>query len=148
MEGWSELDKALGELPKATAANTLRRVLRKAAEPIKDDMRSRAPVDDPANTPKRPPGRLKNSIIVGTRLNRRQAASERKDGKSFASVYIGTNDRVGVLQEFGTYQHPAHPFGVPAWEANRDMALVTIGEQLGTEIEKSATRYAKKLAKG
>jgi hypothetical protein len=37
LEGFKELDRALGKLPKATAKNVLRRTLIKAAKPIDDD---------------------------------------------------------------------------------------------------------------
>jgi HK97 gp10 family phage protein len=139
MEGWAELDRALGQLPKATARNTLRRVLRKAAAPVRDEMESRAPVQS---------GTLKGSILVGTRLTRTQARDARKEGKAFAEVHVGTADPAGVTQEFGTFRHPPQPFGVPAWEATKDKALEIIGSELGTEIEKAAARYAKKLARG
>ena len=37
LEGFRELDKALGELPKATGKNVLRKVGRKALEPMRAD---------------------------------------------------------------------------------------------------------------
>ena len=139
MEGWKELGVALGQLPKATARNTLRRVLRKAAEPVKDEWKARAP---------KLTGRYEQSVVVGTRLTSRQAKDARKEGKAFAEVHVGSADPAGIPQEFGTFKEPAQPSGGPAWEATRDESLRIIGQELGTEIEKSAARYAKKLAKG
>lgn len=138
MEGWSELDRALGELPKATARNTLRRVLRKAAAPVEAEMESRAPKRS---------GALGRSIQTGTQLTPRQARDARREGKAFAEVHVGSADPAAVTQEFGTFRHPAQAFGVPAWEATKDEALEIIGRELGGEIERAAARYAKKLAR-
>jgi HK97 gp10 family phage protein len=139
MSGWKEMDRALGELPKATARNTIQRELRKAAAPVRDEMEARAP---------RLTGTLKGSILIGTRLTRTQARDARRDGKAFAEIHVGTADPAAVTQEFGTFRHPPQPFGVPAWEATKHKALQIFGEGLWSGIEKSAARYAKKLAKG
>lgn len=138
IEGLRELDRALGELPKATARNVLRRVLRKAAEPVERAMESRAPQRT---------GDLERSIITGTRLTSRQARDARKEGKHFAEVHVGTSDPAGMFQEFGTFKEPAQPWATPAWEATKDDALKAIGTELGTEIEKAAARLARKRAK-
>lgn len=137
--GFKELAKALEELPKATARNTLRRVLKKAAQPTRDDAQQKAPVLT---------GGLKTSIIVGTSLTRRQKADAKKEGTYFSEVHVGTASGHGIPQEFGTFKDTAHPFMRPAWDANKSGALKIIGDELGNEIEKSAIRRARKLAKG
>lgn len=138
MEGFKELGQALDQLPKATARNTLRRVLKKAAEPVRDAMADKAPVLT---------GRLKQSIVVGTKLTSRQARDAKREGKHFAEVHVGTADPAGVVQEYGSFKEPAQPFARPAWDATSTDALVTISTELGAEIEKAAARLAKKLAK-
>jgi HK97 gp10 family phage protein len=135
VEGLRALENALRELPKATAANVLRRTLRKAAAPVEKAMRSRAP---------RLTGVLEHSIITGTKLNKRQARFARKEGKGFAEIYVGTADPAGVPQEFGTFKEEAQPFARPGWEASQDEALLIIEEELGGEIEKARARLARK----
>ncbi len=138
LTGDKDLERALGELPKATARNTLRRVLKKAALPVQSAWQARAP---------KLTGTLERSIVVGTKLTRRQARDAKRDGKHFAEIHVGTSDPAGVPQEFGTFKEPAQPSGRPAWEATKAEALATIGRELGTEIEKSAARLARKAAK-
>lgn len=146
--GLSDLDRALGELPKATARNTLRRTGLKALEPFVAKVRSMAPVDaDPESSPKRPPGTLRDSYIAGTKLNKSQARNARKEGKSFAEVYAGTNDPAGIQTEFGNAHQSPQPHARPAWEATMQRTITIIEEELGTEIEKAAARLAKKAAR-
>lgn len=139
LEGFRELADALEQLPKAAARNTLRRVLKRAAEPTRADAQSNAP---------QLTGGLRASIITGTQLTRRQKADARKEGTYFSEIHVGTARSHGIPQEFGTENHPAQPFMRPAWDANQSGALKIIGDELGKEIEKAARRRAKKLAKG
>ena len=148
LEGFKELDEALGKLPKATAKNVLKRTLNKAADPIDDDASASAPKDT---------GRLERSVITGTRLTRSQRGSRgsyqldgsfRAAAKNYVEVHVGTAMSRGMFQEFGTFKDNPQPFMRPAWEANKAKALEIIKAELGAEIEKAAKRYAKKLAKG
>lgn len=86
-------------------------------------------------------------MIVGTKLTRRQARDARKEGKSFAEVYVGTADPAGQQQEFGNVNHPAQPSGRPAWAATQDEFLEGLGADLGAEIDKAAARLARKAAR-
>lgn len=138
IDGLRELDRALGELPKATARNVLRRVLRKAAAPVEAAMDSRAP---------KLTGHLQTSVITGTKLTGRQARDAKKEGKAFSEIHVGTSDPAGMFQEFGTFKEPAQPWATPAWEATKDDALRIIGDELGTEIERAAARLARKRAR-
>lgn len=140
IEGLKELDKALGELPKATGKNVLRRILRKRAEPIAMDAASKAPVDN---------ADLGNSISFGSRLSRRQRALHRKMMSSSAVemfVGAGTNPQA-ITQEFGTWFHDPQPFMRPAWDAHKGQLLDHFAEDLWNEISKSAERLARKRAK-
>lgn len=147
VEGLRDLDRALGQLPKATGKNVLRRVLRMAGEPIAQDMRAKAP-DDPDTGG----NDLRSSIGVGTKLSKRQAQQHRKmfrDDKASAEVFVGAGPVPHAhLQEFGAEQHGPQPFARPAWDANKDAALDIIATQLGDEIAKAAKRLAKKAARG
>jgi hypothetical protein len=148
IDGLADLDRALGELPKSTARAVLRRIGLAALAPFVEDVKSRAPVDaDPASTPKRKPGTLRDSYHAGTKLNRTQARQAKREGKSFVEVYAGTNDPAGVQTEFGNAHQPAQPHARPAWDAKRQRVLTLVEEGLGTEIEKARQRLAKKAAK-
>jgi HK97 gp10 family phage protein len=140
IEGLKELDKALGELPKATAKATLRRVLVEGGELIASAARRGAPVDEHY---------LYESIDVSTKLNRRQRSLHKDEsGKMFQEMFVGTNNPAGVQQEFGNEHNAAQPFMRPAWDAKKQDALERITVLLWGEIEKSAQRLARKAAKG
>lgn len=138
MEGLADLERALMELPKSTAKATLRRVLKLAAKPVEAAMVAKAP---------KLTGALQISIRSGTKLTKRQQRFAKKEGKSSSEIYIGTADPAGIPQEFGTFDQNAQPFARPAWEETQVGALVTIGAELGTEIEKSRARLAAKAAR-
>lgn len=144
VEGLAELDIALGLLPKATASNVLKRVGLKSLDNFVTIVRELAPMDDPANTPKRPPGTLKNSYHAGTKLNKSQARTAKREGKSFVEVYAGTNDPAGVQTEFGNEHQAAEPHARPAWEATQQGTIDYIAKNLMAEIDKAALRVAKK----
>lgn len=140
LEGFRELANGLEELPKATARNTLRRALTKAAEPLEDNMAGGAP---------KLTGTLTRSIITGpsSKLTSRQKRDAKREGKFFAEIHVGSADPAAVTQEFGTFRHPAQPFGRPAWAETQDKVLGRIKTELKTEIEKAAARIARKTAK-
>lgn len=146
VDGLAELDAALGALAAeyGTAAGkaVLRRVGTKALQPMAETARGLAP-DDPATGG----NDLKNSITVGTRLNKRQAAIARKDqDRALVTVYMGPTVPHGLLQEFGTVNHPPKQFMRPAWDSEKDGALKIVADELGPEIEKTAARIAKRRA--
>jgi HK97 gp10 family phage protein len=137
IEGLAELDNALSELPKATARNVLKRILKKRAEPIKEAWQAKAP---------KLTGHLEESIIVGpsSRLTSRQKREARGDEKFFSELHIGTADPAGLMTEFGNSHQAAEPSGRPAWESTKAAALEGIGADLGDEIEKARARLARK----
>lgn len=147
VEGLRELDAALGELPKATARNTLVRVGKKRLQPIADRANELAP-DDPET-----PGGLHTSFKVGTKLSKRQASQLRRDvrkgltEKNFAEVYAGTNDPAGIQQEFGNRNHGPQPMLRPAWDEKKGTLLPGIGADLWDEVEKTAKRVAAAAAR-
>lgn len=158
MSGFRELDKALGELPKATARNVLKRTLVKAAQPTVDEARRVVPVDK---------GDLRDSIAASAKLKNRvgnteyaaamraglgrgAALSAMRDarraagGGSFAELYVGPGPLPHAhMVEFGTVKMAARPYLRPAWEATKRQALSIIRTELGQEIIKAARRLAK-----
>jgi HK97 gp10 family phage protein len=168
VEGLKDLDAALGVLTKAAARSTLTRVLKKAAEPIRESAEEAAPVRD-ASAPDvyyggakvgkgrrrapgergklRRPGTDKALWQAGTRLTRPQAAKVRKAGKNFAEYYVGSRDPIARLLEFGTVNSPAQPMIRPAWDAHKANTLQIIIRELGAEIDKSVQRQVRKVAR-
>lgn len=145
IEGLADLERALLELPKATGKAVLRRTGLKALAPFVASVKAKAPVDaDPSNTPKRPPGTLRDSYHSGTKLNARQKKAARKEGKSYVEVYAGTSDPAGIQTEFGNIHQPAQPHARPAWDETSGEALVIVKTELGAEITKTAKRLAAK----
>lgn len=139
LEGGRELERALGEMKKATAKAVTRRALKKAAAPIHEAYQARTVVAT---------GTLLDNEIVGTRLNRRQAALNRKMGKSEVEIHIGTADPAGIQQEFGNVHQRAAPALRPAWDSEGGQKAVDrIAEELGTEISRTAARAARRAAR-
>jgi HK97 gp10 family phage protein len=146
LEGFKELDRALGQLPKATAKNVLKRVLMKAADPVDEAASNAAPQDT---------GKLERSVIAGTRLTKSQrgagarltAEGFRSDAKNYVEVHIGTSLSRAMFTEFGTFKDPPQAWFRGAWEQTKGQALDIIKSELGTEIERAAKRYAKKLGR-
>lgn len=139
IEGLPELIRALEALPKATARNTLKRVLTKAAQPTLRAMQANAPRDT---------GWTAESIAVSGSLNPANRRDAKREGKSFAEVYVGSiRGSAALFQEYGTSTQPPHPYMRPAWESTKDAAMATVATELKIEIEKSAARHARKLAR-
>jgi HK97 gp10 family phage protein len=143
VDGLRELDAALGQLPKSTGKAVLRRVLKKAGQPIADDAAAKVPVLT---------GQLQISIGLGTKLTRRQSKIHRKmfkDDKASVEMFVGAGGLAQSTQvEFGNNHQAADPFMRPAWDGNKDKALDIIATELGAEIMKAAQRMAKKAARG
>lgn len=139
IEGLKEVQAALHELPKATAKNVMRRVLKERGKPIADAAQSRVPVDQ---------GDLKRSIVVSTKLTRRQRGKHKKFGPNDVEVFVGPGAHPQAhMQEFGTSKEPAQPYMRPAWDQERMNVLEGIREDLWAEIEKAVARRARKAAK-
>lgn len=136
--GMRELERALGELPKATRKDVSRKALRAGGEAIARTARGLVPVDE---------GNLRESITVSTRLTRRQSRAK----GTFAPVemYVGPYGHPkSITQEFGTLFHPPQPYLGPAFQIEVGHATDLIGAVLGLEIEKTAKRLAAKAAAG
>lgn len=140
VEGLRELEQALNDLPKATARNTLVRVLKKGAVKVEQAWQPLVPVLS---------GHYRHSIISGpkSKLTRSQKREAKRDGKFFAEYFVGTSDPAGMQLEFGNVNMAAQPSGRPAWNSTQTGVLADIGKDLKIEIEKSAARLARKAAK-
>lgn len=104
IEGLDEFLDNLNRLPDAFHPEVLERAGKRALLAFLDRARDLAPVDDASETPKRPYAKLRNSLIIGTRLNDSQRKILRKVGKNYVEVYAGANtafDSIAHLIEFG-----------------------------------------------
>lgn len=166
IEGLSELEEALKELPKATGKNVIRRALTTAAQPMIEAARQMAP---------RRTGALKRGMAVsrvkfssGSAGKRafaeamakgasraeagraaREANAEASEDVTSGLIVLGPGRHPqAIFQEFGTSHHAPHPFMRPAWEEGKMQALQTIKEALRSEIDKAVARIAKKALRG
>lgn len=133
IEGFKEIDAALGDLGKTTGRNVMRRVAVKALEPVAETMRQLAPVDQ---------SDLRDSITVTTRKPKRH----RKEAEVEAYAGPGQHPQAH-LQEFGTQHHGPQPFARPAWDQHKDQLIPAMAEDFWSEIEKAAQRAARKTAR-
>lgn len=161
VSGLAELDKALGELPKATARNVLKRTLAKAAQPIVDDAKRYVPVRS---------GKLRDSIVASPRVKNKVGSAEYASamraglGKeaarsalrgarraaagtgSFAELFVGPSTGTipyAHIVEFGSVKDSPQPYMRPAWDGTRQQALDIIKAELGNEIIKAARRVGR-----
>ena len=141
MFGSKEVEDALKQLPKSISKSVARRVLKKAAKPVLEGAKQKAPVG--------PTGNLKESLIISTKVT----PSQKKfleSGKGVV-VHVGASHPKGAhahFLEFGTRKMPPQPFLRPAWDSNKDKSLKIIGEEMGPFIEKAAATLRKKAEKG
>ncbi len=140
LEGGRDLLNTLADLPKAAQQGVLRRVMTKAIEPIAKNVTAKAPKRF---------GDLEESMTTGgkNKLNKRQRSLNR-ESRNETQVHFGTADPAGIASEFGNEHQAAQPFFRSEWESGKDGARRTIERELGDEIVKTATRRAKRLAKG
>ena len=135
IEGLSDLQSALAELPKATEKNVLLRALKKEAQPIADAGEALAP---------KRTGKLARSYVVTTKLTRRQKKFA-KSGRSYVEVYVGPTAHPKSIQtEFGNFRQAAEPHMRPAWDSQHGNVLLGIEDSIAAEIEKARARIARK----
>lgn len=140
--GLRETERALAELPKATGKNVLRRVGKRALEPMRAKAENLAPVDR---------GDLANQVVISEKRTRR--VPKQRGPKSGVEIAMGPAAGHGVLQyaglvEFGTVDNPPRPYMRPAFNSEAQGALDSVTTELLGEIEKSAKRLARKRSKG
>lgn len=148
LSGFRELDETFYELGKTLGKGVLRRVGTKALEPMAERARAAVAVRK---------GFLQRSIHVGTRLARSQrqkpsriagGGSFRLDAKDDVTVHMGPGqDPAAITEEFGKYNQAPAPFMRPAFDAEAEPTIRRVGDGLWPEIEKTAARRARKLAR-
>jgi len=139
--GDKALERALKELPKSMAKSVLVSAMRKAAKPVLRDAKARVHVRT---------GDLKKSLAIGTKLTQGQSRGNAR-GKNVPQIFIGARWPTGAhahLEEFGTAKTPAHPFLRPAWDANKERVLDSLGKEIWAVLAKKARQLAAKAAAG
>ncbi|WP_298494510.1 HK97-gp10 family putative phage morphogenesis protein [uncultured Maritimibacter sp.] len=148
-EGGRELEKLLMALPHTLARGSARRVLRKAAEPIRAEA-ARLAADDPATAAHD----LHNSIGITSRANTRAG---RRDAGNEVSMHVGVltsihQDRkperkpyaAAMVNEFGSHKMPAHPFMRPAWDAKSPEAWDIMVTELRRDVARTIARFVRR----
>jgi HK97 gp10 family phage protein len=128
VQGMSELLRKLRELPKALENRIVNEALEAGAQPILDTAKALAPVDT---------GLLRESLKVVT-------APVRKNSHL---VRVGTEEGdykgdafYAAFHELGTTKMPARPYLRPAFDQNVNRAIEIISSEIGTAIEREATK--------
>lgn len=138
-DGFKELEANLKRIEKAASQKSATRNAMKAAlQPTINEAISNAPEAS---------GDLKESLQVGTRLNKHQAKLERKEGKDDVTVYAGSSDVGASWIEFGTQDQAPQPFLRPAWESTKDNILPALSADMARRIDKAIKRQIKAAAK-
>ena len=153
IQGLSELNQALSELPQRLARNVLRGSVAAGAAVIRREARERAPRyagQVAAGHP--PPGTLKRSIYsaqarrlssllqqvyhVGVVSGKRVKKSGRKSGRAPNAYYWR-------FVEFGTVKMAARPFLRPAFEAKKMAAVEALRAYMAERIPREVAQLAK-----
>lgn len=144
LEGFKELEAELAKLATpATRKASARRALRKAAEPMVGVAQGLAPRGE-TNT-------LAPSIMIGTRLSKRQSGLHRKmfrDDRAAVEMFVGAGPLSSAhTQEFGTRNHIAQPFLRPAWDQEQRPMLDRLKAELWADIQKAVARAERRAAR-
>lgn len=155
LNGMAELKRTLNALTVRLERNVLLGALRAAAQVIRKDAQSRAPLLKAAH-PYRKPGVVRKNITV------------RRSKKNKLGVYVGVKG-IGakqlrefkaaggksaqnpddpwywIFQEFGTATSPANPFLRPAFEARKLEAIRRFEEYTKARLVKEAEKLAREM---
>jgi hypothetical protein len=173
LEGLREVEKALGEMKKATAKAVLRRAGTKALTPMVETARANLAAQIKGRKlTKRQQRRVRTvqKMGVSTRLSRRQGSAHRRmfaSDRASVEMFGGVaSSRHAHLIEFGsghrqnrkirgkalskprsTGRMPRMPFMRPAWDAHKHGMVESIGRDLAEEVQRTAARLAARAAK-
>lgn len=154
VQGLTELNRALHELPERVARNALRSAVNAGATEVKREAIQRAPVDTGATKAnlyqkqiREKSGQYQQTFYVGVRRGIARYANNKKNRQAGIAGKAYRNEGTTWywrLVEFGTSKMVAKPFLRPAFEATKQAAVDRIAEKLDERIQKFATELAKK----
>lgn len=141
IDGASELEALLKELPQRIAKNAVNHSLMAGAAVVVKELQATAPVGPDAG------GKLRHGKGGGAKnygkLRDNIKRATLKAGTASMTVGVGIGKAFwGMFQEFGTSRMPAHPWFRRAWEASKRAALDAIGRDLGKSIEREALKLS------
>lgn len=152
LEGFNELAAALRELPERLARNGLRAAVNAGATIIKKDAQGRARVDTGAlkanlyqKQIREQSGPMQQTFYVGVRrgvAKYANNAANRRAGNAGKAYKNDGSTFYWRFLEFGTSTLAAHPFLRPAFESQKEAAVVAIGAKLDERIQKHARDLA------
>jgi HK97 gp10 family phage protein len=147
LSGFRELDKALGELSKATGTRVLQRAGAKAMQPMADLAASLAP-----NDPQTPPLDLASSIVVSRRANAGRGGLQDFERGARATIHVGPSVALpryarAIVQEFGSKAQSPQPYMRPAFEQDGSAVIDRLKPLIKAEIDKVVARAAARAAK-
>ncbi|MDB5733224.1 MAG: phage protein gp10 family [Variovorax sp.] len=146
LDGLKATNAVLGNLPRGMGKAALVRVGKRRLEPMKDAAKANAPVAE---------GDLRDSIIVSTVQGSPNQRKRKFANKAAVEIYMGPSSQKGGLsgypeavpQEFGSINNPPSGYMRRAWDEHHQALLDGLAEDLGQEVDKTAKRYARKLAR-
>lgn len=152
IQGFKELERALVELPKATAKNVLWRTAEGAMKRLEDREKSLAPIDPQDRDGD---GRHLNETIKTERVKATRARGSVKfNSRNGVEVRTGPapqgkRARANAgWQEFGTTKMSANSYIRPAIDAESGNIIDDVRSGLTNQIDKARARIARKAAKG
>jgi hypothetical protein len=141
IEGLSEINRALGQLPKATGRAALVRVGKRRLEPLLATAKAAVPVEE---------GELRDSLIISTQQGTHGQRKRRFADRSTVEVMMGpSGDQHGhaVPQEFGSINNPPAGYMRKAWDQHNAGMLNGIADDLGETVTKAARRHSARMAR-
>jgi len=142
VEGLADISKALHDLPNALGKGTLVRFGKKRLEPMRDTAKAKAPKDK---------GDLSDSIIVGTKQGRSgNTKKTRGIDRAAVEIFMGPSEDgypQAVPEEFGSVNNKPNGYMRGAWDEHNGDLLTNIQADLGSAIDKTAKRLARRQAR-
>lgn len=141
VDGLSDVNKVLGELPRHVGKATLVRFGKARLQPMKATAKANAPEDE---------GDLKESIDVGTKQGSPGQRRRRFEDKAAVEVYMGPTEKgypQAVPQEMGSVNNPPAGYMRKAWDQHHQALLTNLAGDLGGAVDQAAKRLAKRRAR-
>lgn len=142
VEGLKDLSKALHDLPNGLGKGTLVRFGKKRLEPMRDGAKARAP---------KATHELENSIIVGTKQGRSgNTKKTRGIDRAAVEIFMGPSEDgypQAVPEEFGSINNSPNGYMRGSWDEHNGALLTDIQADLGSAIDKTAKRLARRQAR-
>jgi HK97 gp10 family phage protein len=130
VDGLEELRETLKDIAPREANNILRNTVHGLAGRVRDEMKTRVPVDS---------GDLKKSIMA---IRRRG-----KPNFPISEVRVGAKAPYGLMVEWGTSRTPAQPYIVPTVESLRPSIPQIYRDEFAAKFEAAMLRKAKRASK-